>query len=113
MYRIDNATAATSIPTPGVAGPKPDGFFTIGDPATAVPATIVDADWLNAIQEEICNVITAASIPLSKTTRTQLLSAIQLIATGVPYAASSSSANTYTATLSPAPVAYTTGMVCL
>lgn len=81
MYRIDNATAATVIPTPGAVGPNPNGFFTVG--GGVVPATIVDADWANATQEEICNAITGAGITLSKTTRTQLFAAIQaLIAQG-------------------------------
>lgn len=72
MYRIDNSTAATSIPTPGAVGPNPNSFFTGGNPATNTAATVVDADWANAIQEEICNAITGDGITLSKTTRTQL-----------------------------------------
>ncbi len=113
MYRIDNATAAAAIPTPGAIGPNPDGFFTRGDPGTGTPATIVDDDWANAVQEEICNVITAAGATLSKTVRTQLRDAIKsLDQTGAAlYAASTTAANTYTATLSPVPLSYSTGMV--
>lgn len=113
MYRIDNATAITPIPTPGAVGPNPDCFFTNGDPNNAIAATIVDADWANSLQEEVCNVITDAGTTLSKTVRTQLRDAIKLSAQAgsARYAASTTAANTYTATLAPVPAAYTTGMV--
>jgi len=113
MYRIDNATALPTIPTPAAVGPVPNGFFTKGNPNTAELATIVDDDWLNAIQEELAHVIETAGITLSKTDRTQLLQAIQTLATGTPYAASASAANTYTASLTPVPASYTTGMSVL
>lgn len=45
MNRIDSPTATV------------DNKFTEGNPALSVPATVVSADWLNAIQEEICAVI--------------------------------------------------------
>ena len=113
MYRIDNATAVPSLPTPAPVGPNPDGFFTKGDPNTAQLATIVDDDWLNGIQEELCNVIENSGIVLDKSDRTQLLQAIQTLVNGTPYAVSSSAANTYTASVTPAPVEYTTGMLVL
>ncbi|HTI79841.1 MAG TPA: hypothetical protein VL614_05265 [Acetobacteraceae bacterium] len=72
MYRIDNSTAATTLPTPGAVGPNPNGFFTVGDPASGIPATIVDGDWMNAVQEELANAITGDGTALSKTDRTQL-----------------------------------------
>ena len=74
MQRIDNTTAAGSLPTPASAGTP--GYFTGGNPATAMPATIVDADWLNMIQEELIAVVTAASLSPSKTTHNQVLAAI-------------------------------------
>lgn len=77
MYRIDNATAVTPIPAPAAVGPNPNSFFTKGNPALSIPATIVDDDWANAVQEEIANVIEASGLTLSKTVRTQLLSALQ------------------------------------
>jgi|GEM_PF-1792024 len=72
MYRVDNATAATILPTPAAVGPKPNGFFTKGNPSTGVPATIVDDDWANAVQEELCYIITQAGLALNKGDRTQL-----------------------------------------
>lgn len=112
MYRIDNATAITPIPAPAAAGPNPDYFFTKGNPGLAIPATIVDDDWLNAIQEELCNVIGAAGISLSKTVRTQLRDSILKMTRdgGSNYAADSGGANTLAIALSPAPTAYTAGM---
>ncbi len=113
MYRIDNATSAGSLPTPAVVGPHPNSYFTGGNPGGGVPATIVTADWANAIQEELCYVVEQAGLTLSKTSRVQLLAAIKLIAQGnsASYAASTTAANTYTATMSPVPAAYTTGQV--
>lgn len=79
MYRIDNATAVTPIPaTPGV-GPNPNYFFTAGNPGGGIPATIVDAHWLNTVQEELAAVVVAAGLTLTKGTLNQLLSAIQLL----------------------------------
>ena len=78
MYRIDNATAVPSgsgLPTPGAVGPNPNGFFTNGVPGVTA-STIVDSDWMNAVQEEICSVITSAGLTLSKTSQAQLLIAL-------------------------------------
>jgi hypothetical protein len=89
MYQIDNSTAATTLPTPGAVGPNPNSFFTDGNPGSGVAATIVDDDWLNAVQEELCNIVTGAGGTLSKTVRNQVFTAIQsMIAAGttsIPY----------------------------
>lgn len=112
MYRIDNGTAISPIPAPAAVGPNPNFFFTKGNPALSIPATIVDDDWLNAIQEEICNVVTGAGIGLSKTVRTQLLSAIQLLIAGTnsTYIADTGATNVMVVTPAPAFVAYVGGM---
>lgn len=68
MHRIDGP------------GATPDSKFTEGDPVTAVPATEVTADWLNAVQEEIVNVIQAAGIALDKESNNQLQVAIRRLA---------------------------------
>ena len=60
---------------PGV-GPNPGGFFTAGNPAGGVPATIVDAPWLNMLQAEFEAVLVAAGITPDKTNNAQLLAAI-------------------------------------
>ncbi|MES2217679.1 MAG: hypothetical protein V4501_04630 [Pseudomonadota bacterium] len=115
MYQIDNITATNTFPTPAVTGPNPNGYFFTGDPALGIPATVADSDWLNAVQEELCNVVTTPGLTLSKTSQNQLLQAIELInqqSLGV-YTTSSSSPNTYSATLSPSPISYVTGMAAL
>lgn len=74
MFRIDDATAATSIPTPETAGTE--GYFTEGNPATGTPATKVRGSWLNMIQEELRAIVVAAGLTPSKTTYTQVRDAI-------------------------------------
>jgi hypothetical protein len=69
MYRIDSR---------GATG---DGRFTEGNPTTGTPATVVNAQWMNAVQDEVVNVIEGAGIDLEKTNSTQLLAAINALAT--------------------------------
>lgn len=76
MYRIDNATAAASLPAASDPGPNPDSYYTEGNPGTGVPATVVPAEHLNMIQEEIARAIEAAGITLDKGTRNQLARAM-------------------------------------
>ncbi len=54
-------------------------LFSPGDPATGQPGTKIDSPWLNAVQEEICNVVTGAGISLIKGTWTQLKAAIDAL----------------------------------
>lgn len=77
MYRIDDATAAASLPTPESAAAE--GYFTEGNPATGTLATKVRASWLNMLQEELRNVVTTAGLTPSKTTYTQVASAVQTL----------------------------------
>lgn len=111
-YRIDNGTSSPTLPTPGAVGVNPNSYFTKGDPSLGTPATIVDDDWVNSIQEELSQTIEAAGITLDKTKYTQLKQAIDFFAqrNGAIYAASTTAANTYTATLSPVPPSYTNAM---
>ena len=60
-----------------------DNRFHPGNPATGQQATLVDQDWLNAVQEEIVNVILQANIDLEKGTNDQLASAIVALIAGV------------------------------
>jgi hypothetical protein len=78
MYRIDNATSvlhASGVPAPAAVGVNVDGYFTKGNPGGGIPATIVDDDWANAVQEEIANAIEGSGQTLNKTVRTQLRAA--------------------------------------
>lgn len=70
MYRVDNPSSAAALAAPTAPTATPDQYYV--DPAGPVPGTIVDAEHLNMIQEEMCNLVTNAGVALSKATRTQL-----------------------------------------
>jgi hypothetical protein len=91
MYRIDNSSAATALAAPTPPGLLPNSYFSGGNPAAGIDATIVEAEWLNMVQEEISNVVTGngagsagGAADLDKSNRTQLIVAIRReIANGV------------------------------
>ena len=64
MHRIDTPSAD-------------DGNFVDKDSSLGIDGTVVDASWLNAVQDEICNTITGAGDSLNKNVNTQLFSAAQ------------------------------------
>lgn len=72
MKRIDNDTAVSNL-------------FTDGNPGLGVPATILPAQWLNVLQEEVIGVVVAAGITPDQTgaDTTQLLDAINALILGV------------------------------
>jgi hypothetical protein len=80
VYRIDNVTTVPQLP---IVGPSvAPGFFTDGNPAAGLEATVVDAWWLNMLQEEVLFVVTAAGIAPDKASHRQLYDAIRAIAIG-------------------------------
>lgn len=48
-------------------GSTVDNLYTNGDPIGGIPATVVDASWLNAVQEELALFIEAQGITLDQT----------------------------------------------
>lgn len=74
MHRIDHPTRAVDLHGPGKDG------YTEGDPVQGIAASVITADSRNAEQEEICNAIEGAGIPLDKADNTQLLQAMRLLA---------------------------------
>lgn len=64
MHRID------------AAGYAAGNLFTDGNPSTGTPATVVDAAWLNDIQENLAQLVEVAGVPLIKGDYSQLLKAI-------------------------------------
>lgn len=59
--------------------------FTEGNVSLAVPATVVSADWANAVQKELVTIIEAAGLTLLTSgteTGDQLLAAVQALITG-------------------------------
>ncbi len=77
MFQIDTITAVAVEPAPGAAGTP--GFFTDGNPSLGIPATIVSADWFNAISDELLAILTAAGITPVKATHNQVVAAINLL----------------------------------
>jgi hypothetical protein len=75
MFRIDDPSAATSLPAPEAAGTE--GYWTEGNPASGTPATIERASWFNMIQEELCSILAAAGITRAKTSYNQVNAALQ------------------------------------
>jgi hypothetical protein len=65
MHRIDVSSAT------------PDHLFTEGSPTAGVPATLVSADWMNDVQEELMSILAAGSITPVKGVQNQVLSAIK------------------------------------
>lgn len=64
MHRIDVPSAA------------PGGLFTEGSPAGGIPATTVSGDWLNDLQENIMDVLTAGGVTATKGRAADLAEAI-------------------------------------
>ena len=75
MYQYDDPTV-TAI-RPASTGQGTPGYFTDGNPAGGQAATILRAEFMNMLMMELVNAITGAGIPLSKSTFTQLKSAIE------------------------------------
>ncbi|EOU3147233.1 hypothetical protein AB8884_10515 [Yersinia enterocolitica] len=73
MHRIDTPTAQVDKFGAGKNG------FTRGNPQTGVPATALDDDYFDAVQEELAGVVEAAGMTLKKTDRAQVLAAIKLL----------------------------------
>lgn len=53
--------------------------FTEGNVGLGVPATVVSADWLNAVQGELIGLLTAAGIAPDKANNGQVLAALQVL----------------------------------
>ena len=57
-----------------------NGEYTEGNPATGVPATLIKAPWLNAVQRELINLIVDAGISLKPDDDGQVLKAVKILA---------------------------------
>ncbi len=63
-------------------GATVDNKFTDGDPVGGVQSTMVDAAWLNDVQENIMAVLTAAGVPATKGRAADLLDSIRKVSSG-------------------------------
>lgn len=57
--------------------PTADGLFHNGDASTGTLGTVCSAEWLNSVQEEICQVIEEVGFTLNPGSYLQLLQAVQ------------------------------------
>lgn len=103
MHRIDNGTAAAVLPTPAAAGTP--GYWTAGDPVSGTPATVMDQDFFNSVQEELIAVAVAGGLTPAKATRTQVRDAIKALGQlqAGNYAVDTGTANALVVTLAPVP----------
>ncbi|SDZ38914.1 hypothetical protein [Pseudomonas salomonii] len=58
---------------------NPAGEFTEGNPAAGAPATLLKAQWLNAIQRELCNLVEGSGQTLAPTDDSQVLKAVMAL----------------------------------
>lgn len=58
------------------------GQWVGGSPFAGIPGTIIAADWMNLLQEEVCGLIEAAGFSLSGADATQLRQAIAAMIAG-------------------------------
>jgi hypothetical protein len=72
MYRVDHATGVTTDPGTTPATQTQPRFFQGGDAVAGTLATVVQAEWLNMVQEEIANAVVASGQTLDKGNRNQL-----------------------------------------
>jgi hypothetical protein len=79
MFRIDNQFASSILPTP--LAPGTPGFYSTGNIGGEL-ATIVTADAMNEIQEELVAVVNAGGLTLDKTDNTQVIQAILALIAG-------------------------------
>ena len=78
MHRVDHSTAKSVRPAIQPAGTP--GYFGDGDASMGDPPTILTADYMNALQEELVAAVLAANLTLTKSTNSQLAQAITIIA---------------------------------
>lgn len=88
MYRIDNSTAVAIKPAKEAAGTQ--GYWTKGDPAQGIPATVMDQDFFNMLQGELKAILDAAGITPDKADDAQVVAAIQSLISAAGGGASSS-----------------------
>lgn len=73
MHRIDTKTAQKDKFGAGKNG------FTSGNPQTGTPATDLDDDYFDMLQEELCSVVEASGASLEKERHDQLLTALRAL----------------------------------
>ncbi|MBA4711164.1 MULTISPECIES: hypothetical protein [Citrobacter] len=73
MHRIDTPTAQKDKFGAGKNG------FTRGNPQTGAPATDLDDDFFDSIQEELAGIVEASGVAMDKSKRNQVLTAVKAL----------------------------------
>ncbi|HGE7339817.1 hypothetical protein [Citrobacter sp. FDAARGOS_156] len=73
MHRIDTPTAQKDKFGAGKNG------FTRGNPQTGTPATDLDDDYFDSIQEELAGIVESSGVALDKSKRNQVLTAVKAL----------------------------------
>lgn len=79
MHRIDSLDTVAERPAPTTPETLP-GYFQNGSPDDGAPGTVVDAHWLNTVQEELLAVTEAGGQTPDRANSAQLLPAIRKLA---------------------------------
>lgn len=91
MHRIDG---------PGATA---DNRFTEGDPVAGTPATVVTDDFMNAVQEELIGILSAAGVTPAKASQDQVLQAIYKLVQSQKATAFATAGTATALTLTPVP----------
>ncbi|MCP1454523.1 phage tail protein [Pseudomonas kilonensis] len=98
-----------SVPSVGLV----NGKFVDENPVTGAPGSLIPAAWGNSVTQELLGVITGAGMVPDETDLGQLLLAVRKINQSglVDYALDTGTANAYSATYKPAPLALVDGLI--
>jgi hypothetical protein len=75
MFRCDHPSGVTVPPVKTLN--RRGGYFARGNATLGTGGTIIDAEWLNGLQEEMCNIVLLDGRTLDKGNRTQLATVIR------------------------------------
>lgn len=78
MHRVDHSTAKAVRQAIEPAGTP--GYFGDGNAGTGDPPTVLSADFMNALQEELVSAVLGSGVALDKTKSDQLARAIAILA---------------------------------
>jgi hypothetical protein len=87
MFRCDHPSGVAVMEPATPIRIRPfGGYFARGDSRLGTEGTIIDAEWLNMVQEELsnCVIINTPGVALDKSDRTQLLTMLRAISPGGP-----------------------------
>ncbi|MBX6386334.1 MAG: hypothetical protein IRZ07_25735 [Microbispora sp.] len=81
MHRIDSSGAVAVLPAAAAVG-STVGYWSNGNPVSGQPATQLDQDWFNSVQEELVGIVLDAGLTPDKTNRAQVMQALRRLYAG-------------------------------